>query len=115
MLDQSKKACDRLIVGLNSDASVQRLKGDGRPVQSEAARAAVLGSLANVDGVVIFNEETPLALIEAIRPDVLIKGADYTIDSVVGAGDVQGYGGQVLLADLTPGHSTSATIKKLAD
>ncbi len=115
LLAQAKRACDRLIVGLNSDVSVRLLKGAGRPVQSEAARAVVLGSLAHVDGVVIFNEETPRALIEAIRPDVLVKGADYSVDTVVGADLVQGYGGQVVLAELTPGHSTSGTIEKLAE
>ncbi len=115
LLDQAKAACDRLVVGLNSDASVARLKGNGRPIQSEAARAAVLGSLASVDLVVVFGEDTPLALIEAIRPDVLVKGADYTLDQVVGADLVRGYGGEVLLARLEPGHSTSATIARIGN
>jgi len=113
LMSQARAACDRLIVGLNSDASVRRLKGEGRPVQSEAARAAVLSSLASVDQVVIFSEDTPLALIEAIKPDVLVKGADYTVDKVVGADQVRSYGGRVLLADLTPGQSTTATIKRM--
>ena len=113
LLAQARAACDRLVVGLNSDASVQRLKGDGRPVQSEAARAAVLASLAAVDAVVVFAEDTPLALIEAIRPDVLVKGADYTKDKVVGADLVESWGGRVMLAHLEPGHSTTATIAKL--
>jgi D-beta-D-heptose 7-phosphate kinase / D-beta-D-heptose 1-phosphate adenosyltransferase len=82
-------------------------------VQPEAARAAVLASLASVDLVVIFAEDTPLALIEAIRPDILVKGADYRVEEVVGADLVQAYGGKVLLADLVAGHSTTATIKKI--
>jgi D-beta-D-heptose 7-phosphate kinase/D-beta-D-heptose 1-phosphate adenosyltransferase len=114
LMSQARAACDRLIVGLNSDASVRRLKGEGRPVQSEAARAAVLSSLASVDQVVIFAEDTPLALIEAIKPDVLVKGADYTVDKVVGAELVRSWGGRVLLAELTPGQSTTATIKRMA-
>ncbi len=114
LLSQAKKACDRLVVGLNSDSSVKRLgKGDGRPVQSEAARAAVLASLAPVDMVVIFADDTPIGLIEAFHPDVLVKGADYKLDQVVGAGIVKKAGGTVLLAKLEPGHSTTATIKRL--
>ncbi|HVO13940.1 MAG TPA: D-glycero-beta-D-manno-heptose-7-phosphate kinase [Alphaproteobacteria bacterium] len=114
LLRQARAAADRLVVGLNSDASVRRLKGEGRPVQSEAARAMVLGSLASVDLVVIFGEDTPMALIEAIKPDVLVKGADYTKDKVVGADFVEAHGGRVLLADLVPGQSTSATIARMA-
>ena len=114
LLEQAGGACDRLIVGLNSDASVRRLKGAGRPVHAEAARAVVLASLNSVDAVVVFAEDTPERLIEALRPDVLVKGADYALDEVVGADMVQGYGGRVVLADLTPGYSTSGTIKKLS-
>jgi D-beta-D-heptose 7-phosphate kinase/D-beta-D-heptose 1-phosphate adenosyltransferase len=114
LLEQARAACDRLIVGLNSDASVRRLKGEARPVQGEAARATVLASLATVSRVVIFGEDTPLALIEALRPDVLVKGADYSLDQVVGAEIVQGYGGRVVLAELAAGHSTTATIGRLA-
>ncbi len=113
LLTQAKAACDRLVVGLNSDASVQRLKGPTRPVQSEASRATVLSSLAPVDLVVIFGEDTPRATIEALRPDVLVKGADYTIDKVVGADLVHGWGGRVVLADLIDGQSTTNTIRKL--
>jgi D-beta-D-heptose 7-phosphate kinase/D-beta-D-heptose 1-phosphate adenosyltransferase len=82
-------------------------------VQSEAARAAILASLANVDSVVIFGEETPLRLIETLRPDVLVKGADYTVETVVGADIVIAGGGRVVLAQLEPGHSTTATLAKL--
>lgn len=115
LLTQARAACDRLVVGLNSDASVARLKGAGRPVQSEAARAAVLASLAGVDLVVIFTEDTPLRLIKALRPDVLVKGSDYRLDQVVGADLVPGWGGRVLLARLEPGHSTTATIARIAE
>ena len=113
LLTQARAACDRLVVGLNSDASVKRLKGENRPVQSEAARAAVLGALAAVDLVVIFSEDTPIRLIETLRPGVLVKGADYRLDQVVGADIVQGYGGTVVLADLAEGHSTTNTIERL--
>jgi D-beta-D-heptose 7-phosphate kinase/D-beta-D-heptose 1-phosphate adenosyltransferase len=110
---QARAACDRLVVGLNSDASVQRLKGAGRPVQGDGARAIVLASLATVDLVVIFAEDTPVKLIEAIRPDVLVKGADYSVSTVVGADFVHSYGGRVLLAELAPGHSTTATLARM--
>jgi len=113
LLAQARAACDRLVVGLNSDASVSRLKGPSRPVQTEAARATVMASLRSVDLVVIFGEDTPLALIEALRPDVLVKGADYTVETVVGADRVQSWGGRVLLAELAQGHSTSATIARI--
>jgi D-beta-D-heptose 7-phosphate kinase/D-beta-D-heptose 1-phosphate adenosyltransferase len=118
LLGQARAACDRLVVALNSDASVMRLKGKGRPVQDQAARAAVLSSLSDVDLVVVFGDEkrendTPILLIEAIRPDVLVKGADYTEDKVVGADIVKAYGGKILLAELTPGQSTTATIARM--
>jgi len=113
LLAQAKSACDRLIVGLNSDQSVRRLKGAGRPVQPEAARAAVLASIASVDMVVLFGEDTPLDLIAALKPDVLVKGADYRLEEVVGAELVQAHGGKVVLAQLMPGHSTTATIARL--
>lgn len=113
LLAQARSACDRLIVGLNSDASVQRLKGPTRPVQAEMARSTVLASLASVDAVVIFDEDTPLKVIDTLRPDVLVKGADYTVATVVGADIVQSYGGKVFLADLSAGFSTTATIAKM--
>jgi len=113
LLDQAKAQCDRLVVGLNSDASVKRLKGDSRPVQTEGSRGTVLASLAAVDLVVIFDEDTPIELIRALRPDVLVKGADYRVDQVVGADLVQGWGGRVFLADLQQGHSTTATIARM--
>ena len=112
LLRQAKAHCDRLVVGINSDASVRRLKGETRPVQNDAARALVLGSLAAVDLVVIFGEDTPVPLIEALRPDLLAKGADYSVDQVVGGEIVRGYGGRVMLATLEQGHSTTATISR---
>jgi D-beta-D-heptose 7-phosphate kinase / D-beta-D-heptose 1-phosphate adenosyltransferase len=114
LLQQARAACDRLIVGLNSDASTARLKGPGRPVNPESARGAVLASVAAVDLVVVFDEDTPINLIAALKPDVLVKGADYRLDEVVGAAEVQSYGGKVILAELTPGHSTTATIGRMA-
>ncbi|MCH8197861.1 MAG: D-glycero-beta-D-manno-heptose-7-phosphate kinase [Proteobacteria bacterium] len=113
LFEQARGACDRLVVGLNSDASVARFKGAGRPIQAEAARAAVLGSVASVDLVVVFSDDTPMKLIEAIRPDVLVKGADYTIEEVVGAEFVQSYGAKVLLAEIAPGHGTTQTIARM--
>jgi D-beta-D-heptose 7-phosphate kinase/D-beta-D-heptose 1-phosphate adenosyltransferase len=114
LIRQARAKCNRLIVGLNSDTSTRALKGEGRPVQSEWARAVVLASLEAVDLVVIFADETPLALIEAIRPEVLVKGADYAIEEIVGAGVVQGYGGEVVRAELLEGESTSGTIARMA-
>jgi len=113
LLEQAAQACDRLVIGINSDSSVKRLKGEERPVQSEAARAAVMASLSHTAMIIVFSEDTPLELIEAIKPDVLIKGADYTVETVVGADIVQSYGGRVVLAELAAGHSTTATIAKL--
>ncbi|MDP6353116.1 MAG: D-glycero-beta-D-manno-heptose-7-phosphate kinase [Alphaproteobacteria bacterium] len=114
LLGQARGHCDRLVVGLNSDASASRLKGEGRPVQSESARALVLASLAAVDLVVVFGDDTPLRMIERLRPDVLVKGADYRLGDVVGAPLVQSYGGEIVLAGLEPGHSTTGTIARLA-
>lgn len=113
LLRQARAACDRLIIGLNSDASVRRLKGHDRPVQSEGARAQVLASLETVDLVVIFGEDTPMRLIEGLKPDVLVKGSDYTVDRVVGGELVQSYGGAVLIAENEPGFSTTQTIQRL--
>jgi len=114
LLRKARAACDRLIVGMNSDASVKRLKGKDRPLQDEASRATVLASLASVDGVVMFAEDTPLALIELLRPDLLVKGADYTLDKVVGAAQVASWGGRVVLVDLEQGHSTTRLVGKAA-
>ena len=114
ILIEAAATCDRLIVGINSDASVRRLKGESRPIQNEETRSNILASLNFVDAVVIFDEETPLELIELFEPDVLIKGADYTVDRVVGASIVHARGGKVVLVDLMQGHSTTATIRRMA-
>jgi len=114
LLGAARAACDRLIVALNTDASVRRLKGEDRPVQDEASRAAVMGSLASVDLVMLFDEDTPLQLIKAIAPDLLVKGADYAVEDVVGGDVVQANGGHVLLVDLEKGHSTTNTIDRMA-
>jgi D-beta-D-heptose 7-phosphate kinase/D-beta-D-heptose 1-phosphate adenosyltransferase len=113
LLDQARRTADRLIVGLNADVSVRNLKGIGRPVQGEISRATVLASLKSVDAVVIFTEDTPLRLIEALRPDVLVKGADYALHEVVGGDLVTQRGGKVVLAQLVTGHSTSDTVQRL--
>ena len=113
LLEQARSWCDRLVVGLNTDASVKRLKGAARPIQAEAARAAVLASLATVDCVTLFDEDTPIELIRTLQPEVLVKGADYTVEQVVGGDIVLDYGGQVRLAQLLPGNSTTATVARI--
>ncbi|MDP1866567.1 MAG: D-glycero-beta-D-manno-heptose-7-phosphate kinase [Bradyrhizobium sp.] len=112
VLTAARGACDRLVVGLNSDASVKRLKGESRPVQDERARAEVLAALEAVDLVVIFEEDTPIRLITAIKPSVLVKGGDYTRDQVVGHEIVEAHGGEVLLIDVLPGFSTTTLVNR---
>jgi D-beta-D-heptose 7-phosphate kinase/D-beta-D-heptose 1-phosphate adenosyltransferase len=108
------RACgDLLIVGINSDDSVRRLKGPARPVRSAADRAYVLAALAVVDCVAVFEQDTPLELIELLTPHVIVKGGDYDPDTVVGAVETRARGGSVVIIPLTPGHSTTATIAKL--
>lgn len=119
MLDKCASHCDRLVLGLNADDSVTRLKGQGRPVNRQGARAAVVAALGSVDAVVLFGSDkaeadTPLELIKALRPDMIFKGRDYAADQVVGGDFVKSYGGQVVLIDLEEGHSTTNTIKKLS-
>jgi D-beta-D-heptose 7-phosphate kinase / D-beta-D-heptose 1-phosphate adenosyltransferase len=113
LLAAARAKCDRLVVGLNTDASVKRLKGADRPMQNEQVRAIVLAALAAVDLVLPFAEDTPQRQIEAIRPDVLVKGADYRLDQVVGGAFVQSYGGRVELVEIKPGHSTTETIRRI--
>jgi D-beta-D-heptose 7-phosphate kinase / D-beta-D-heptose 1-phosphate adenosyltransferase len=113
VLETARAHCDRLLVGLNSDRSVKRLKGDSRPIQDEMSRALVLASLSCVDGVVIFGEDTPLELIRALRPSVLVKGGEYEADQVVGASLVESRGGKLLLVDMAPGWSTTRTLSRL--
>ena len=112
VLTAARGACDRLIVGLNSDASVKRLKGESRPMQNELARAEVLAALEAVDLVVIFADETPLDLITAIKPSVLVKGGDYTRDQVVGHEIVEAHGGEVVLVDILEGFSTTSLVNR---
>lgn len=112
LLEQAAQQCDHLIVGINADASVARLKGPSRPIQTEVNRARVLSALACVSAVTIFDEDTPLELLEELRPDVLVKGSDYTIDKVVGADLLRSYGGRVFLADLVQGQSTSNLVMR---
>jgi D-beta-D-heptose 7-phosphate kinase/D-beta-D-heptose 1-phosphate adenosyltransferase len=111
----ARRLGEALVVGVNSDASVRRLKGEGRPVRSETERCYVLAALAMVDAVVVFDEDTPLELIKALRPDVLVKGGDYTDASIVGATEVRSWGGEVVVIPLTPGHSTTSTIERMRD
>ena len=113
MLKKCRQNCDRLVVGLNSDDSVKRLKGESRPIQNEFSRATVLSGFSSVDLVVIFEEDTPLHLIEKLLPDVMMKGADYQVDTVVGADVVISNGGEVKLIELEQGHSTSNIVEKL--
>jgi len=111
-LERARALGDRLVVGLNTDASVAALK-PGRPLQDETSRARVLAALSFVDAVVLFGEPTPLALIELVRPDVLVKGDDYAIESIVGHELVLAGGGQVLTVPLVAGYSTSAIVAKI--
>jgi D-beta-D-heptose 7-phosphate kinase / D-beta-D-heptose 1-phosphate adenosyltransferase len=112
VLTAARGACDRLIVGLNSDASTKRLKGEGRPMQNERARAEVLAALEAVDLVVIFEEDTPLKLITRVKPSVLVKGGDYTREQVVGHEIVAAHGGEVVLVDIMPGFSTTTLVNR---
>ncbi|HYJ43688.1 MAG TPA: D-glycero-beta-D-manno-heptose 1-phosphate adenylyltransferase, partial [Xanthobacteraceae bacterium] len=112
VLAQSRGRCDRLVVGLNSDVSVRRLKGKERPIQSERARAEVLAALEAVDLVVVFPQDTPLELIRRVRPNVLVKGGDYRPTQVVGRELVEAQGGEVVLVDLVPGFSTTRIVER---
>jgi D-beta-D-heptose 7-phosphate kinase/D-beta-D-heptose 1-phosphate adenosyltransferase len=102
-----------LVVGVNSDASVKRLKGPDRPVRSEGERAYVLAALEAVDVVTVFDQDTPLELVRVLQPDIIVKGGDYAVETVVGATDVLARGGEVVIIPLTPGHSTTSTIERL--
>jgi D-beta-D-heptose 7-phosphate kinase/D-beta-D-heptose 1-phosphate adenosyltransferase len=115
LLAEARAACDVLIVGLNSDASTRRLKGTGRPINPAESRADVLAALEAVDLVVVFEQDTPLELIKLVRPNVLVKGADYAREEVVGHEVVEAAGGQVLLVDLVPGHSTTNMVRRAAE
>ena len=112
LLAAARAACDRLVLGLNGDASVTRLKGEGRPVQPVEARAEVLAALEAVDLVVVFDQDTPEELIAEVKPSVLVKGGDYTREQVVGREIVEALGGEVILVDLVPGHSTTRMVER---
>ncbi|MFL5747373.1 MAG: D-glycero-beta-D-manno-heptose 1-phosphate adenylyltransferase [Niastella sp.] len=112
-LSQAAVEADYLIVGLNSDASTKRLKGDSRPVNDEQSRALVLAALLMVDMVVIFEEDTPLNLITTLQPDVLVKGGDYTLEQIVGAKEVMEAGGKVIINSIVEGFSTTGIIQKM--
>jgi rfaE bifunctional protein nucleotidyltransferase chain/domain len=111
-LARARALGDLLVVGLNSDASVSRLKGPGRPVNTEQSRAEVLGALVMVDLVIIFEEDTPLRLITALRPDVLVKGGDYNREDIVGYREVTSWGGEVVTIPMLKGYSTTSMLKK---
>ncbi len=112
-LSDAAREADFLIVGLNSDASTCRLKGESRPINNQHARATVMAALLMVDAVILFEEDTPLNLINAIRPDVLVKGGDYTLEQIVGAKEVIEAGGRVVINPIVPGFSTSSIIEKI--
>ena len=111
-LSQAAKEADYLVVGINSDLSVSKLKGPGRPLNDEETRSLILASLVMVDAVIIFQEDTPLELINAIQPDVLIKGGDYKVEQIAGAKEVIASGGRIVINPLLEGFSTSALFKK---
>jgi D-beta-D-heptose 7-phosphate kinase/D-beta-D-heptose 1-phosphate adenosyltransferase len=113
VLDMARREGAALIVGLNSDASVQRLKGPTRPVRNTAERAMVLAGLESVDAVVVFEDDTPIELVRALVPDVIVKGGDYQPETIVGADIVTANGGRVVVVPLVPGQSTTSIIEKL--
>jgi D-beta-D-heptose 7-phosphate kinase/D-beta-D-heptose 1-phosphate adenosyltransferase len=113
LLQQARDACDKLVVAINTDESVRKLKGEDRPVNNEMNRAILLSSLKMVDAVILFNDKTPLRLIQYLQPNVLIKGADYEENNIVGADFVKAHGGRIVRAKLTEGLSTTATITRM--
>ncbi len=113
LLEQARSEGDVLVVGLNSDRSVRELKGPGRPIVPEGERAETLLALEAVDRVVVYDEPTPLEVIQSLLPDVLVKGADWALDAIVGRGEVEGAGGRVVRIDLTPGRSTTRLLARM--
>lgn len=113
VLNAARRHGDALVVGVNGDASVRRLKGESRPVRTQADRVYVIASLEAVDAVTVFDEDTPLELVRALLPDVIVKGGDYTPDTIVGADEVRSRGGDVVVVPLTPGQSTTSIIERL--
>lgn len=114
ILTAARREGDSLVVGINSDDSVRRLKGPARPVRTEADRAFVVAALECVDCVVVFGEDTPLEIINILQPDVVAKGGDYSEATIAGAAEVKSWGGRVVVVPLTPGHSTTSIIEKLS-
>jgi len=114
LLEQCREFGDKVVIGVNSDASVNKLKGPARPVVGENERARVLAALGSTDAVIIFDEPTPLELIRSVRPDVLVKGGDYTTATIVGADDVVTWGGRVEIVPTVTGASTTNTIRKMS-
>jgi D-beta-D-heptose 7-phosphate kinase/D-beta-D-heptose 1-phosphate adenosyltransferase len=112
-LSQAAKEADLLVVGLNTDASVKRLKGDNRPVNNQESRALLMASLVMVDAVVLFDEDTPLETISALLPDVLVKGGDYTLEQIVGGNEVRENGGRVVINPILEGYSTTSLIRQI--
>ena len=112
-LQEARALGDLLVLGLNSDLSVKKLKGETRPVQNESDRAEILASLACVDFVVVFGEETPLELIKQVQPDILVKGGDWPVDKIVGAKEVLARGGQVKSLKFHPGRSTTSILERI--
>lgn len=112
-LSDAAREADFLIVGVNTDASTRRLKGPQRPINNETARTTVLAALLMVDAVVLFDEDTPLDLITAVQPDVLVKGGDYALEQIVGAKEVIAAGGRVVINPIVPGYSTTGLIEKI--
>jgi rfaE bifunctional protein nucleotidyltransferase chain/domain len=113
VIQAARAAGDALVVGINSDESVRRLKGDSRPIRSQVERAYVIGALESVDVVTVFDEDTPLELIRCLLPDVLVEGGDYTEATIVGAGEVRARGGDVIVVPLTAGQSTTSIIERM--
>jgi D-beta-D-heptose 7-phosphate kinase/D-beta-D-heptose 1-phosphate adenosyltransferase len=113
-LSDAAKEADYLVVGINSDASTKRLKGEGRPVNNEEARALMIASFTIVDAVLVFDEDTPLELIKAIMPDVLVKGGDYTLEQIMGSKEVIAAGGRVVINPIVEGYSSTGILKKIA-
>jgi rfaE bifunctional protein nucleotidyltransferase chain/domain len=112
-LEKSRQLGDKLVLGLNTDASISRIKGPNRPLQDEMSRARVMASLLFVDAVVLFDDDTPLELIKAVQPDILVKGDDYTIENIVGQEVVTARGGEVKTVPLVKGYSTTNIVKKI--
>ena len=112
-LSDAAREADYLVVGVNSDASTRRLKGEQRPINDQQARATLMASLLMVDAVIIFDEDTPLELIKAVEPEVLVKGGDYTLEQIVGAREVIASGGRVVINPIVPGYSTTGLIEKI--